>query len=282
MMDDYHKTRGDIAGKREEELKAKRARAKVKMDEEKAKRRATVLKQRDDERKAREEEERLQRQKEEEEEALREEEERARAAEEEKKRAEEEARIAKRKAREDERARDLEEARKRAELEEAALLRRAQSKPEGPGVRRPSSKVTAQSGQAAPPNAAVTTPPSSSPRTTSPPPRAGVSTPRAGTYRPPGARGADIVVPATPVRAQSPVRSSPAPGPPSTVAPKPGGWRERQAAKERENALPGDTAAPNGKHPEPASSSPKPPQDTDEQGSKTTQPKWKPPHLRDK
>jgi len=73
------------------------------------------------------------------------------------------------------------------------------------------------------------------------------------------------IVPASSAMAPSPVRSRPASEGSQLIAhPKPGGWRKRLAAKERENILGADTATPQTEH---ASSS---------------RVHWVPPHLRGK
>ena len=67
VVDDWKAYRDVIAGKRSEEFKKRLAQAQKKIDEEKAKRRAAVLKEREEERLRLEEEERIRREKEEEE-----------------------------------------------------------------------------------------------------------------------------------------------------------------------------------------------------------------------
>ncbi|OCH86931.1 hypothetical protein OBBRIDRAFT_890151 [Obba rivulosa] len=231
MLGDYKVHREVIISKRAEEFARRQAQAQEKIEKEKAKRRAAVLKEREEERLRLEEEERILREKEEEEarkEAERQaEEERrlaeeaaAREAEEAKKRAEEEERAKLRKQREEERAAAAEQARLQMQREEEALARRqaAKTAAPAPALSRPPVVATADGGawrrsaQAAPQPQAAT------------PPRAESPTPK---YRPgavktswrerEAAKQAGVAgsVPARPASPVAPVARPPAARPPA-------------------------------------------------------------------
>ncbi|KZT64080.1 hypothetical protein DAEQUDRAFT_679208 [Daedalea quercina L-15889] len=229
MMSDYQVKKQEVMSKQKEEFQRRQELAQKKIAEEKAKRRATILNQREEERLRLEEEERIEREKEEEEqrqEAERIAEEERRLAEEEaeraqleaKKREEEEARAAAVRKREEERAAAMEQVRRQQQREEEALERQRaraaeRSKPAAPTaapapVRAPVSTETWRRSAAAPPPA-------------SPRPRA-----------------------ATPPRSESP-----APVPKYRPGALGGGWRAREAAK-KESDL-GGTATPRAASPAP-------------------------------
>ncbi|KAF8527868.1 hypothetical protein BU17DRAFT_38847 [Hysterangium stoloniferum] len=229
ILGDYKGHRELIMGRRQEELNVRKAAAQVKINEEKAKRRATILKTREAERKKKEEEERLAREAEEarirEQEALRAEEDRKRAeaeaAREEaeaKVREEEERREAIRKQRAEERAATAEAARLQQQREDEAMRRREE--------RAAASKTPLT--RAGPPIRA---------------------TPAEGVWR----RTSQAAGTATPSRSGTdssrPIPESPS-GPqrtrPIVFSGKPGGWKEREAAKEAAKKV---TSAPDGAAP---------------------------------
>jgi len=238
MMEDYNAHRRAIAGQREEELQKKKAEMKVKIDAEKAKRRAMVLKEREDERLAEE----ARKQEEEEraaEEARLEEEHRA---EEEAKRAEEEAAkaqaAAKREAQLEARRKEQEAALAKLKIEEEAERRRAERRAGGAAPVSASPRLTEEKDawRRRTPSAAITTPPLGSGSPGPAPPSTG------GKWVPPARRAAE-----TPARTGSPAPrtagpSATTPASPSPATPTPaaaaGGWRAREAAKKGADGSP--------------------------------------------
>ncbi|KAG0230030.1 eukaryotic translation initiation factor 3 subunit A [Actinomortierella wolfii] len=216
ILEDYQKVRKEMEGKRHEEFEQKRAAARAKIEEEKARRIQLYHEKKAelDARRIREEKEKAER----EAEAAR------RAAEEEKRRAaEEERRRAEREAYEAERRRlDEIEAKKRAkEAEIEARLSGGRAPPTGPprfvsstaSSDRPSwrereAAKAAQGGSGAP-----------SP-TSSPAPSSG------GAYRPPAFRSSPSSTPPPPAASEES-----GPRRPLFGSAKAGGWREREAAK---------------------------------------------------
>ncbi|KAH9849176.1 hypothetical protein C2E23DRAFT_402471 [Lenzites betulinus] len=223
MLSEYTKLKESIHARKGEEFAKKQHDAQTKMDQEKAKRRAEVLKAREEERQRLEEEERIRREQEEEEARMEEErlaeerrreeeEEAARVLEEEKKREAEERAAAMRKQREEERQQAMEAARRQQEREEEAMRRQAERK----------------RGAVAPPAAA--------------PPAAARPVAETGVWR----RSAASAVPpsradtATPPRSESPAPKY-RPGALAAAGGAGGGWRARTAAKEGGAAPSGDT-----------------------------------------
>lgn len=274
MMDDYNAHRRAIAGQREEELQKKKAEMKVKIDAEKAKRRAKVLKEREDERLA--------------EEARKQEEEGNDAAcipvdlvvnrilvystscrggeagrrlvlvasrptytdilsieqraKEEAKHAEEEAAkaqaAAKREAQLEARRKEQEAALAKLKIEEEAERRRAERRAGGAAPVSASPRPTEEKDawRRRTPGAAITTPPLGSGSPGPAPPSTG------GKWVPPARRAAE-----TPMRTGSPAPrtagpSATTPASPSPATPTPaaaaGGWRAREAAKKGADGSP--------------------------------------------
>ncbi|CCL98379.1 uncharacterized protein FIBRA_00374 [Fibroporia radiculosa] len=226
IMGDYLAQREVIVGKRGAEFAKRKEIAQNKIDDEKAKRRATFLKAREEERLRIEEEERIRREKEEEllrieeerrleEERLEREEAEEQARIEAKKREEEEARASARRQREEERAALLEKARLQQQREEEALAKQAARAAERERERmRPQVQAPA------------------------PPIRSTLS---GDTWRRPGA---PPVAP-SPRAAPAPLPRSESPAPkyrPGAVAGS--GWRAREAAKEAGAGRPASPAPP--------------------------------------
>ncbi|KAJ7726286.1 hypothetical protein DFH07DRAFT_906601 [Mycena maculata] len=260
MGADYEAHRGVVLARKGEEFAKRKDAATRKIEEEKAKRRKTVLAQREAERRAIEEEERMERERIAEERRLEEE----RLAEEEHLRAEEEAAAAEaeaakreaeekaatlRKQREQERAEALEKARLQQQREDEAEARRIARAAEknAPPVRKPIVPAP-PSGRAAP---------------------AANGGGEGGVWR----RGTGTPsVPSTPTRAGTlngtpPRAESPSPAVAKYVpgalraAGGGGGWRERQEAARLANAAPARVASPASPAPPPAKE--EPPKDDD-------------------
>ncbi|KAI0822134.1 hypothetical protein BC628DRAFT_1327849 [Trametes gibbosa] len=188
MLSEYSKLKDSIHARKGAEFAKRQHDAQTKMEEEKAKRRAEVLKAREEERQRLEEEERIRREQEEEEARLEEEriaearrkeeeEEAARALEEEKKREAEERAAATRKQREEERQQAMEAARRQQEREDEAMRRQAERKargaaaPTAPAAARPVADAGAwrrSTASAVPPSRVDTATP---PRSESPAPK---------------------------------------------------------------------------------------------------------------
>ncbi|KAH9939625.1 uncharacterized protein BXZ73DRAFT_88865 [Epithele typhae] len=250
MVIDVQQIKETITARRGEEYTKTQAIAQKKMEDEIAKRRASILQGREEERLRREEEAHRRREQEEEEERIEavriaeeerkaEEEAAAAAAIEAKKREEEELAAARRKKRDEERQKAHEDAVRQQQREEEALRRRAERK--------------AQEAAAAAPQAAAAAVPQARPS-------------------PFGSRGGDDGWRRAPPAATPPRTESPAPGTPGKYRPgafagatanaptSGGGWRARLAAKD--GGSPGDAsparpASPAVPPPPPAQDQPK-------------------------